>query len=100
MDEWYEAVAVIVLSEGVDFELETWFFVLILCADAASHKYGYGTIEHDPRIGEMLDIVDTIFGIDVGVVVADALGLVVVGECQGVASGRTKTPLDVASVVV
>ena len=78
MDEWDEAVAVIVLSEGIDFEFEAWFFVLILCTDAASHKYGYGTIEHYPCVGEMLDVVDTTFGIDVGVVVAYTFGFMIV----------------------
>ena len=80
VDEGYESVGINVLSEGIDFELKAWFFVLILSSDATTHVYRNGTIEHDPCVADMFDVVDTTFGIDVGVVVADAFGFVVVGD--------------------
>ena len=80
VDERDETVGINVLSEGIDFELKAWFFILILSSDATTHVYRDGTIEHDPCIADVLDVVDTTFGIDVGVVVADAFGFVVVGD--------------------
>ena len=97
-DERDEAVAIIVLSKGVEFEIEARFFVLILSTDASAFEHRYWSIEHYPCVSEMLDIVDTTFGIDVGVVETNSLGLVVVGKRENVAFGRPKSPLDIGPV--